>query len=192
MRKVTLLVIILILCGAMFVAGCVTPTPPPQTPTPTPSPTLTPSPTATTAAYNVKIYLGSSHGNMLTDGNGMTLYYSTKDVPGNGTSWCYATCAANWPPFSVSPVSVQPPLNPADFGQITRTDGIRQVTYTGYPLYYFHTDTKPGDTNGYGILESWYVIGPGGIITTTATATPATTVPTTRPTTERTTTSSSY
>jgi predicted lipoprotein with Yx(FWY)xxD motif len=192
MKKISLLTFTLILCGAMFVAGCVTPAPPPQTATPTPSPTQTPSPPITTAAYTVKIYLGSSHGNILTDGNGLTLYYFTKDVPGNGTSSCYATCAANWPPFSASPVSVQPPLNPADFGQIIRTDGTKQVTYSGYPLYYFHTDTKPGDTNGYGIQGSWYVISPGGIITTTTTPTPTATPTTAEPTTVRTTYYSSY
>jgi predicted lipoprotein with Yx(FWY)xxD motif len=183
MKKKFLLLIFAILCGVMFVAGCVSPTTPPQTATPTPSPTATAPP------YNVKIYLGSSYGNILTDANGLTLYYSTRDVPGNGTSWCYDACAANWPSFSVSPISPQPPLNPADFGQITRTDGTKQVTYMGYPLYYFHTDTKPGDTNGYGLLGSWFVIGPGGIITTTSTPTPtATPIPTTaNPTTVQTT-----
>jgi predicted lipoprotein with Yx(FWY)xxD motif len=172
MEQKLLLLVFVTLCGMMLIAGCVSPTPPPQTATPTPSPT------ATTAAYNVKVYLGSSYGNILTDGNGLTLYYSTRDVPGNGTSWCYDACTANWPPFSVSPVSPEPPLLPADFGQITRTDGTMQVTYKGYPLYYFHTDTKPGDTNGYGLLESWYVIGAGGIITTTSTPTPITATPT--------------
>jgi predicted lipoprotein with Yx(FWY)xxD motif len=166
MKKQTLLLILAFLCGVMLIAGCVSPTPSPPTATPTPSPT------ATVPAYTVKIYLGSSYGNILTDANGLTLYYSTRDVPGNGTSWCYDACAGNWPAFSVSPIVPEPPLNPADFGQITRTDGTMQVTYMGYPLYYFHTDTKPGDTNGYGLLGSWFVIGPGGIITTTSTPTP--------------------
>jgi len=180
MKKAFLLLIVLVLCGVMFIAGCVSPTTPPQTATPTPSPT------ATAVAYNVKVYIGTMYGNILTDGNGLTLYYSTRDVPGNGTSWCYDACAANWPPFSESPLSVEPPLNAADFGQINRTDGTKQVTYRGYPLYYFHTDTKPGETNGYGLLGSWFVISPSGIVTMTSTPTP-----TVQPTTVQTTSYSS-
>jgi predicted lipoprotein with Yx(FWY)xxD motif len=179
-----------ILCSVVLIAGCVSPTTPPQTATPTPSPTATP------VAYSVMTANNARYGTILVDGNGMTLYYSTHDVPGNGSSWCYDTCAANWPPLSVSQFLVALPLNAADFGTIARTDGVNQITYQGWPLYYFHTDTAPGDTNGYGLLGSWFVISPAGIVTITSTPTPpsvATTLPTTQTTTIPTTTySSSY
>jgi predicted lipoprotein with Yx(FWY)xxD motif len=176
---------LLILCGVVLIAGCVSPTTPPQTVTPTPSPT------ATAAAYNVMVATNAKYGNMLVDGNGLTLYYSTRDGPGNGTSWCYDTCAANWPPFSGSPLPVAPTLSTADFGSITRTDGVKQVSYMGWPLYYFHADTTPGDTNGYGLLESWFVINPLGILTVATTAVPMT-EPTIPPTTRVTTTQPTY
>jgi predicted lipoprotein with Yx(FWY)xxD motif len=50
-------------------------------------------------------------------------------------------------------------------GTITRDDGTTQVTYNGWPLYFFHEDTAAGDTNGQGIDEFgglWYLVLPTG------------------------------
>jgi len=43
-------------------------------------------------------------------------------------------------------------------GVFTRPDGTRQVTVNGWPLYYFAGDLKPGDANGDGVNNNWYVI----------------------------------
>ncbi len=191
MKKTALSLLIIALCGVMLIAGCVSPSPPPQTPTPSPTTTATPSPSPTPVTYTVTVASNPQYGNILVDGNGMTLYYATRDVPGNGTSFCYDTCAVNWPPFTAVTLSAAPPLNAADFGSITRTGGVKQVTYKGYPLYYFHTDAVPGDTKGYGLQGIWFVINPAGIVTVTATPTP-TAVMTTEPTTKPTTNPASY
>ena len=37
-----------------------------------------------------------------------------------------------------------------------------QVTYNGHPLYYFSGDQAPGDTNGQGIGDIWFVVSPAG------------------------------
>lgn len=92
----------------------------------------------------------------LTDSNGMTLYYFTKDV--SGESACNGGCAKLWPIFHASSISVPSSLDPADFGTITRTDGTQQTTYKGWPLYYFAADKSAGDMKGQGVRKIWYVM----------------------------------
>ena len=36
-------------------------------------------------------------------------------------------------------------------GTTTRSDGKKQVTYNGHPLYTFIGDSSPGDTSGQGV-----------------------------------------
>ena len=47
-------------------------------------------------------------------------------------------------------------------GTITRDDGSTQVTYNGWPLYYFQDDAAPGDTNGQGLDGVWFLVSPEG------------------------------
>jgi hypothetical protein len=47
-----------------------------------------------------------------------------------------------------------------ELGIIERADGLRQVTYNGMPLYFFAQDAAPGDTNGQGRGENWFVVAP--------------------------------
>jgi hypothetical protein len=52
-----------------------------------------------------------------------------------------------------------------DLGTITRSDGTKQVTYAGHPLYYFAGDSAAGQTNGegsHGFGAPWYVVAPSG------------------------------
>ena len=44
----------------------------------------------------------------------------------------------------------------------TNPDAGPQVTYNGWPLYYFSGDSAPGDTNGEGPGGVWYVVDPTG------------------------------
>jgi predicted lipoprotein with Yx(FWY)xxD motif len=41
---------------------------------------------------------------------------------------------------------------------ITRSDGSLQVTYKGLPLYFFHSDSNPGDTKGN--YTGWSLVKP--------------------------------
>jgi predicted lipoprotein with Yx(FWY)xxD motif len=92
----------------------------------------------------------------LTDSKGMTLYYYTKDA--DGQSACYGGCAAAWPIFYAPTVAVPSALNAGDFGTITRTDGSKQTTYMGWPLYYWAKDAKAGDMTGEGVGKVWYIL----------------------------------
>ena len=99
-------------------------------------------------------------GEILIGPNGMTLYLFTNDT--DGESVCYDNCAVSWPPLLVS---ADEPINLADGleGEVTtteRTDGTLQVSFNGTPLYYFARDVLPGDTNGQGRGEVWFIINP--------------------------------
>jgi pyruvate/2-oxoglutarate dehydrogenase complex dihydrolipoamide acyltransferase (E2) component len=55
--------------------------------------------------------------------------------------------------------------NAALVGTIPRSDGARQVTYHGHPLYAFVKDHKPGDVNGQGVTAfgaGWFAVSPAG------------------------------
>jgi hypothetical protein len=57
-----------------------------------------------------------------------------------------------------------------------RSDGRRQVTYYGHPLYYYVGDKGSGETKGQGLSEFgalWYVLSPNGRAVTSAPSTPA-------------------
>jgi hypothetical protein len=59
----------------------------------------------------------------------------------------------------------------ADLGTITRSDGTKQVTYDGHPLYYFAGDSGPGQTNGQGsdgFGAKWWLVAPAGTQITAA------------------------
>ncbi len=107
-------------------------------------------------------------GDILTDGEGWTMYLFTRDTPNHTV--CYDRCATAWPPLLVG-TGVEPQLDGigGTLATIVRNDGNRQVTYNGFPLYYYNVDKKPGDTTGQGVGNVWYIITP----TAAANAAPA-------------------
>jgi predicted lipoprotein with Yx(FWY)xxD motif len=109
-------------------------------------------------AYTVMIGTNKAVGNYLVDGNGSSLYYFTKDPVGQ--SACNGDCIKNWPAFTVSSLVVPSALNPADFATITRSDGTQQITFKGYPLYYWVKDAARGDLTGQGVGKVWYAVDP--------------------------------
>jgi hypothetical protein len=53
----------------------------------------------------------------------------------------------------------------SDLGTITRSDGTKQVTYDGHPLYYFVGDSGPGTATGQGsdnFGAKWWLVSPAG------------------------------
>jgi predicted lipoprotein with Yx(FWY)xxD motif len=81
---------------------------------------------------------------VLANARGFTLYSFAPDTP--ATSRCYGSCAAYWPP-ATGTATASPGL-PGRISTITRTDGTRQLTYNGHPLYTYIADTAPGQANG--------------------------------------------
>jgi len=82
--------------------------------------------------------------NLLTNANGLTLYWFAPDT--SAKSVCYGSCAAYWPPVTGSP-SAGPGVT-GTLGTISRTDGTVQATYDGHPLYTYIGDSAPGQASG--------------------------------------------
>lgn len=99
-------------------------------------------------------------GDFLVATNGKTLYMFANDEP--GVSNCSGDCAAAWPPYMVSEsvTLVAGTGIEGELATIEREDGALQVTYNGMPLYFWQDDSAPGDTNGQGIGDVWFVVAP--------------------------------
>ena len=110
------------------------------------------------AAGTAVVVSASSLGDILTDQDGNTLYLFTPDE--QGPSVCNGGCAEAWPPLldAIAGDGIDASL----LGSATRDDGGDQVTYNGWPLYYFASDSAPGDTNGQGANDVWYVLDAAG------------------------------
>lgn len=110
-------------------------------------------------------------GTYLTDGSGMTLYLFASDSATKST--CAGPCLTYWPPLEASgTVKAGSGVEKAKLATLTGTNGRKQVSYAGHPLYYYAGDSKPGDTNGQGSNQSgakWWLLAPSGAeITRTA------------------------
>jgi predicted lipoprotein with Yx(FWY)xxD motif len=110
----------------------------------------------------VNVGQNSALGSFLVDSKGMTLYLFTKDTP--NTSACYGGCASYWPPLLTSGAPVAGSgVTASMLGVTKRTDGSMQVTYNGWPLYYYVSDKAAGDTTGENVQSVWFVITPAGM-----------------------------
>jgi predicted lipoprotein with Yx(FWY)xxD motif/cytochrome c5 len=137
----------------------------------------------------VQVAEHETFGSYLTDQEGNSLYLYLPDrladegegfIPEDevALSTCYDECAENWPPYLLRPADDNPvqgevagdPIagegTQADLlDEVTREDtleGWTHVTYRGWPLYYFVGDEQPGDANGQGLNDVWYLVSPMG------------------------------
>lgn len=107
----------------------------------------------------VKVSENNTFGKVLTDKEGKTLYFFSNDT--KGTSNCTNGCLDVWPVFYTADLNgIDPSLSISDFGVITRSDGQKQSTYKGWPLYYYKNDISVGQTNGDKVGNVWYVAKP--------------------------------
>jgi predicted lipoprotein with Yx(FWY)xxD motif len=119
-------------------------------------------PAASGAGTTVAMSKNDQFGEFLVDDKGMSLYLFTKDTP--NVSNCYDECATNWPPLlTTGKPMVGDGVDDSKLGTTERKDGTMQVTYNGWPLYYFAKDTKAGDTTGQEVGDVWYLISPEGV-----------------------------
>jgi len=108
--------------------------------------------------------VSSSAGTFLTTSSGHAVYLWSKD--GNGMSACSGACAGTWPPVTTSgTATASGGAKSSDLSTITRSDGTKQVTYDGHPLYFFSGDSGPGMASGQGndgFGAKWWLVSPSG------------------------------
>ncbi|MDY0323347.1 MAG: 5'-nucleotidase C-terminal domain-containing protein, partial [Candidatus Carbobacillus sp.] len=120
----------------------------------------------------LKIAHHQAYGSYLVNDAGLSLYMYTKDQPG-GNSVCTGACANNWPPLTVTEevykryiqegIKVGEGIEKDKVGFVKRPDSdMYQVMYNGWPLYTFIGDKTPGETNGQGKNDVWYLMSPDG------------------------------
>jgi predicted lipoprotein with Yx(FWY)xxD motif len=106
----------------------------------------------------------SSAGTVLTTSSGKAVYVWAKDT--GDMSNCNGACAGAWPPVTTTATATATGGAVAsDIGTITRSDGTKQVTYDGHPLYYFAGDSGPGTASGQGsdgFGAKWWLVAPTG------------------------------
>ena len=154
--------------AAMALAACSSSSKPSSSGT-TPStaaPTVTttaPTPTTTaggTAAKATVSIADSKFGKILVDSNGMTVYVDENDKP--GAPACTGACLQAWPPVP-APETFTPGagVTAAKYGDVTLSDGTKQLTVNGSPLYTWMGDKKPGDATGQDV-NGFYVVQASG------------------------------
>jgi predicted lipoprotein with Yx(FWY)xxD motif len=139
--------------AAVLLAGCNTLLGPPA------APVAPPGRVALTTATKAPI------GTYVVDGDGRSLYVLEGTRGGSGINRCSGPCLAVWPPMSASSTQgLATGLNP---NLVQRVSGYRgaQLTYGGWPLYYYQHDHVPSDTTGHGFRDqwgTWYLLSPSG------------------------------
>jgi predicted lipoprotein with Yx(FWY)xxD motif len=122
-----------------------------------------PPKTASGRAATISVSSGGL-GSVLVDSQGRTLYMFSRDS--GSMSECSGPCAVNWPPLKVSgKPTIGGGAKASLVSTTARSDGTKQVTYNGHPLYRFQSDKNAGDTNGEGITAfggSWFALSPAG------------------------------
>lgn len=101
-------------------------------------------------------------GEILAGPDGRTVYMFDRDTEGEDTSACSGDCLEAWPPLAVDDEPTAGDGVTAELTTFERSGGETQVAAGGWPLYYYADDESPGDTNGQGVGDVWWVLGPDG------------------------------
>jgi predicted lipoprotein with Yx(FWY)xxD motif len=123
-----------------------------------------PKPRRPTTEPGTAVTLGDSpFGQMLFDDRGQAIYLFEPEADGRPA--CYGDCEAAWPPVLTEgdPVA-RAGLRQGLLDVVERRDGSRQVTYGGWPLY-FYAHEDPGEVLCHDVVLNgglWLAIGADG------------------------------
>ncbi|MCC9016241.1 COG4315 family predicted lipoprotein [Flavobacterium lipolyticum] len=120
------------------------------------------------AKKEIALSTSTTLGSYLSDKDGKSLYFFTTDAKGQAS--CTGGCEAVWPPFYIDNLTAEKlssGLTLSDFATITTTSGKKQLTYKGWPLYYYapsvngtNTPETAGQTTGDGVGGVWFIAKP--------------------------------
>jgi predicted lipoprotein with Yx(FWY)xxD motif len=129
------------------------------------------SSSASSAALEVTT--NSSLGQIVTTGSGVTVYRYDADTNNPSKSNCNAGCVSAWPPVLVtgSGTPTVTGVSSSLVGEVTRSDGTKQLTLAGWPLYTYTGDSGAGSATGQGIGGTWWAVTPAGAKAGTTTTT---------------------
>ncbi|MFJ6572446.1 SCO0930 family lipoprotein [Streptomyces sp. NPDC091292] len=116
----------------------------------------------TKAAGQLAVWDSKELGEVVTDNAGFTLYRFDKDTAQPPKSNCDGDCATAWPAVPADGAEPAAGVDETLLGEVTRTDGTKQLTLDGWPMYRYAKDTKPGDANGQGVGGTWFASAPDG------------------------------
>ncbi len=127
------------------------------------------APAANTSGGGIAISTANgADGRYLIGASGRAVYLWDADT--GDMSTCSGACATAWPPvITKSAPTASGGAQASDLGTTTRSDGLKQVTYKGHPLYYYVGDTRSGQVTGQGSnnfgAKWWLVNNSGSAIT---------------------------
>ncbi len=101
-------------------------------------------------AFRLFLVLNGKMG--LATPDGLILYFYAKDPIEKVT--CTGACAEQWPPMLAGTGD----RGFESFSIFAREDGQLQWAYEGKPLYRSSKDTAPGQANGQGVDDAWFVV----------------------------------
>ncbi len=111
----------------------------------------------------VRATQSKTFGMVLVAANGHALYRYTPDTKGVRT--CSGACLKFWPPLLVK-AGTKPTVGAGAIaslvGTIKAPQGMLQVTYAGFPLYFFAEDHQAGQMKGQGFGGKWFVVNTHG------------------------------
>lgn len=118
----------------------------------------------------LRVQVSERHGEYIADSQGRAVYLFTKDKQGGQgqqpVSNCHDDCASAWPPVIVQEEPLASGAMKEDLlSTMTREDGAKQVTYNGWPLYYYVQDRGSEEASGqdvHGFGGEWYLVAPDG------------------------------
>ena len=149
-----------------------------------PSSTAPPATSGAGSSSAAAVSTGStSLGTVLTNSHGFTLYYFLPEK--NSTvGACTGGCLTEWPPLVATGA---PSAGSGVTGTLATVSimlngaSVTEVTYNGWPLHTFASDTAAGQTTGNGIGGQWFAAMPGTTATSTGAASGSGTTPSATP-----------
>ncbi|WP_051829571.1 MULTISPECIES: hypothetical protein [Streptomyces] len=140
------------------------------------APSTSSSPSAPASA-TLQVATDPKLGTIVTDSAGFTLYRFDQDEDNPPESYCNGSCATIWPPEHANGDVTVKGIDSKLVGTVTRSDGTKQITLNGRPVYRYSQDAKPGDTKGQGVAGTWFAVTPSGGKAGTGTSAPSPATP---------------